>query len=187
MRVLVVDDVGYARHYHARVLQKFGYDVQTAESGSQALKLLSRDHSIDAVLTDLLMRDMDGVELFKNSQKIDRMTDNGQADPPKFILMTALRPGSNQQQRDVEKLSIAKDIGFVAVLFKPIEPDLLKKTFEAIQFSSGEKRVDVVGVISQLESAVRRIVEAKDKEAATRLTEVVENSLSKLQDFMVEA
>ena len=34
MKVLVVDDVGYSRHYHTRLLQKFGFQAESVETGA---------------------------------------------------------------------------------------------------------------------------------------------------------
>ena len=143
MKVLVVDDVGYSRHYHSRLLERFGHQVKTAETGPQALQILERDATIGVVLTDLMMREMDGVELFRRARQLNRPTDdgNGNAEPPAFLLMTALRPGKDvSQQKDWEKVQLARSIGFVDVLFKPIDPERLKQTLETIKFAGGARR-----------------------------------------------
>jgi CheY-like chemotaxis protein len=181
MKILVVDDVGYARHFHVRLLQKFGYDVQSAETGPQALRMLERDMTIDVVLTDLMMRDMDGVELYKNAMRISRMVDGGQANPPVFLLMTALRPGTNSQQKDVEKLRMAKEIGFAEVLYKPIEPDALRKTLESVKFARGKEVVDVAGYISRVEEAVNRIIATQDATAAEQYLQALYDNQAKLE------
>jgi CheY-like chemotaxis protein len=187
MKVLVVDDVGYSRHYHSRMLQKFGYDTLVAETGPQALRLLERDSSIDAVLTDLLMRDMDGLELYSAAQAINRMTDAGNAEPPAFVMMTAVRPGNNAQQRDLEKIRVAKQIGFVDVLFKPIDPELLQRTLETIKYARAKtsESVDIGGLVQRLTETVGKIVDGRSIPEAQRLTDELQEALQKLEPMLV--
>lgn len=182
MKVLIVDDVGYSRHYHSRMLQKFGMESLVAETGPQALRLLERDSTIDVVLTDLLMRDMDGLELFRAAQSIDRMNDAGNAEPPAFIMMTAVRPGSNAQPRDVEKLRVAKQIGFVDILFKPIDPEHLQRTFELVRTARGKAEVtlDLAPLVQRLREMSARIQETSDKPSASKLSEALKATLEQL-------
>ncbi len=182
MKVLVVDDVGYTRHFHVRLLQKFGHDVLSAEGGAQALKILERDLSVDIVLTDLMMRDMDGVELYKNSLRISRVLDGGQATPPAFILMTALRPGGTSQQKDIEKLRIAKEIGFLDVLYKPIEPELLKATLDNVKFARGKQVVDTVSTVRRIEETVNQLIAQQDLDTSNTFMESLRGQLERLED-----
>jgi DNA-binding NtrC family response regulator len=62
--VLVVDDDDLLRWFMTRVLEDQGYRVVPAENGRVAWELLRRDaESFDAVVTDVVMPMMDGVEL----------------------------------------------------------------------------------------------------------------------------
>jgi CheY-like chemotaxis protein len=124
MRILVVDDVGYVRHYLDRLLTQHGHSVVTAASGAQALESLKLDCTIQAVITDLLMPVMDGLDLFRAAQKIERAP--GQvSQPPVFFLITALRPTSPGTRREVNLLQQALDLGFADVFLKPIDNDHL--------------------------------------------------------------
>ncbi|MDP9049155.1 MAG: response regulator [Acidobacteriota bacterium] len=67
--ILCVDDEEIPRTLRAIVLQKQGYEVLTAASGAEALKLLDQD-SIDLVLTDQMMPAMSGTELAKRVKAI---------------------------------------------------------------------------------------------------------------------
>ena len=107
MKVLIVDDAGYSCHFHSRLIEKFGYIACTASSGHEALHCLKTDNEINIILSDLLMRGMDGVDLYQEVQKLERYTDEGPLDPPKFILMTAMRPEKNSQDKDVNRLKLA--------------------------------------------------------------------------------
>ena len=186
MKILVVDDVGYTRHFHVRLLQKFGHDVLSAETGPQALKMLERDMSIDVVLTDLMMRDMDGVELYKASMRISRVIDGGNAPAPVFILMTALRPGGNSQQKDIEKLRMAKENGFLDVLYKPIEPEQLRSVLDNIKYARGKAAVDVVGSLRRATETVDQLLTNKDLEASTTYADGLRAQLDRLENAMVE-
>lgn len=61
-RVLVVDDDGPLRETLARGLKKRGFDVVAVASGVEALELVGHE-AFDAVLSDVTMRPMSGLEL----------------------------------------------------------------------------------------------------------------------------
>jgi len=63
--ILLVDDEAGIRKVLAISLQDGGYDVHTAENGSEALRLLETIEP-PIVLTDIKMPDMDGIELLRN-------------------------------------------------------------------------------------------------------------------------
>lgn len=60
--VLVVDDSVTTRHMEQNLLEHMGYSVLTAADGLEAWKILEQ-RSVDAVLTDVEMPGMDGLEL----------------------------------------------------------------------------------------------------------------------------
>ena len=61
-RVLVVDDEKHQRDILEMILESEGYETVSARNGRHALQEL-RDEPFDAVLTDLKMPDMSGIEL----------------------------------------------------------------------------------------------------------------------------
>jgi CheY-like chemotaxis protein len=67
-RVLVVDDEPAMRLTVGANLELEGFDVVSAASGAEALKLASEGH-FDLVLTDVRMPGMNGVELFRELRK----------------------------------------------------------------------------------------------------------------------
>lgn len=133
MKVMVVDDVGVIRHSMQRMLVERGFDVVTTASGTDAVGLLTKDNAVGAVITDLLMPGMNGVELFKSTRKIQRFTDAGELPPPDFILMTALRPTSDAHRKEASLLKEAETIGFVDILTKPIDKQRLFGHLDKIQ------------------------------------------------------
>jgi len=54
-RVLVVDDERVVREAASAVLEAYGFDVETAESGDHAISAMSRASHIDAVVLDMTM------------------------------------------------------------------------------------------------------------------------------------
>lgn len=62
--VLVVDDEAVIRDVCEQILKGEGYAVTTAASGREALRLVS-ENSFDALVTDIMMPDMSGLELLE--------------------------------------------------------------------------------------------------------------------------
>jgi CheY-like chemotaxis protein len=102
-RVLVVDDDADARELISLVLSQAGYDVEDAADGFGALAKVSHFRP-DAVVTDLRMPGMSGVELL---QRIRRM----HGDIP-VILATGLET--------MDLCTAAESYGAVTCLEKPI-------------------------------------------------------------------
>ncbi len=68
-RLLVVDDDRGVRLALARALTRFDYDVVLAADGPDALDQLASDPDIAAVVSDLDMAPMDGVELGRRARQ----------------------------------------------------------------------------------------------------------------------
>ena len=100
---------------------------------AKALEILKKDSGVDAVVTDLLMPGLDGIELFKASRQIDRFNDEGVSLQPEFILITALRPSANAPQKELNMLQQALDIGFVEVMLKPLDNKVLIQKLAEIE------------------------------------------------------
>ena len=71
--LLVVDDDDAVRLVASEMLRSLGYDVTLAESGAQALQLLSQG-SFAAVLLDVGMPIMNGMEVYKKVRATDDET-----------------------------------------------------------------------------------------------------------------
>src|SRR6266702_3025012 len=68
-RILVVDDEKSMRDLLSITLGKEGYDVLTAAGGEPAIETLHRD-SVDAVITDLRMPKVDGLQVLRAAKGI---------------------------------------------------------------------------------------------------------------------
>ena len=78
--VLVVDDDSLQRNILKIILSDEGYETYIASSGDEALRI-AKTLEPDVVLTDLWMRDMDGMELMKKLRS--------QVYAPEIIIMSA--------------------------------------------------------------------------------------------------
>ena len=63
--ILVVDDEGAVRRFALRVLEREGYRVIEARDGIEAFELVRQGHEFDAVVSDIVMPRMNGVELMQ--------------------------------------------------------------------------------------------------------------------------
>jgi len=79
--ILVVDDDPVQRRLLENMAQKFGYTALTAESGEQALRILTEGPRVDCMVLDLVMPDLDGLAV------LARMREAGSAIP--VIVQTA--------------------------------------------------------------------------------------------------
>ena len=68
MHILVVDDQSAARQFFQEFLKKWGHTVYLAENGNQAWKTLLST-TIDMVITDWMMPEMNGLELCRKMTK----------------------------------------------------------------------------------------------------------------------
>jgi CheY-like chemotaxis protein len=61
LKILVVDDDAIVRTVHSRMLNQAGHQVMQAKNGKEAVNLF-HEHSFDAVLMDINMPLMNGIE-----------------------------------------------------------------------------------------------------------------------------
>lgn len=64
-KVLVVDDEEANREVISLTLAEFGFTVVTAKHGEEALEMIRRHADFAAVLSDVRMPEMNGLELYK--------------------------------------------------------------------------------------------------------------------------
>jgi CheY-like chemotaxis protein len=106
--ILVVDDDSVLRRLLATVLKLRGFEVLVAEDGVQALEVLGQNQqSVDLVLADIIMPQMDGWGLLEEVQAL-------YPDLP-VILLTLIEEAKPTTER-------AEAMGAAACLFKPIDP-----------------------------------------------------------------
>jgi DNA-binding NtrC family response regulator len=71
--ILLVDDDPYILEGIGADLESQGFQVTKANSGDTAVELL-QDNTFDLVITDLVMEDTDGIQVLKNTKKLNADT-----------------------------------------------------------------------------------------------------------------
>jgi two-component system response regulator MprA len=69
MKILVVDDERAVRESLRRALELEGYEIELAENGSQALERLDGEPEPDAMVLDVLMPGVDGLEVSRTLRR----------------------------------------------------------------------------------------------------------------------
>jgi CheY-like chemotaxis protein len=120
--ILVVDDDRTTLSAMNQMLRPLGYVVTFAVDGRDAIDSLNRE-SVDLVITDILMSDMDGFELIAALRK--NFPD---------IPVVAISGGANLGADTY--LMIAKGLGSAGVLRKPVTREELVLTINGIETGS---------------------------------------------------
>ena len=117
-RVLVVEDIDLNAEIVMDLLDMEEVSSDRAEDGEIAVKKISesQEHYYDAILMDLRMPHMDGLEAARTIRNLER-SDTGNIP---IIALTA-----NIAEEDKQKV---KEAGMDAHLSKPVDPDLLYET-----------------------------------------------------------
>lgn len=115
-RILAVDDNPYILRIISRVLESAGFQVVTAMSGHEALRLIERSGLPHLALVDLNMPGMDGWTFSRTVREVSDMP---------IIILTAL----GNEQRVLESVE-----GFADdCIFKPFHPkDLIARIQRAL-------------------------------------------------------
>jgi len=126
--ILVVDDEASQREALGGFLQKKSYTVKKAESGDQALDII-RNETIDLVITDMRMPEMDGAELLLETKKLNPDID--------VIVLTAYG--------NIETATSAMKSGATDFITKPVDLEqldiVIRKALEKRQLSFENRRL----------------------------------------------
>ncbi len=115
VRILLVDDEAFYLGLYSDILASRRYYVRTARSGQEALGLLQQDR-FDILVTDMLMKEMDGLELTERVRNNFPWVD--------IIIIT---------QRDDVRLAVhSMRMGVFEYLIKPIDRDELLLTLDRL-------------------------------------------------------
>jgi DNA-binding response OmpR family regulator len=106
--ILIVDDDKSILRTFTRILQKHGYEIDTAETGKEAIEKADKKN-YDLALVDIRLPDMDGTELLAKMKKQLQNTIK--------IMITGFP--------SIESGVKALDEGADAYLVKPVKPEEL--------------------------------------------------------------
>lgn len=105
MKTLIVDDNSDDRTMLRRVLEAHGHDVVEAVNGQEGLRTAS-DHSLDLIISDVLMPVMDGFQFLRNLRGLSSIP---------FVFYSAIYDGNRDKQ-------LAASLGADGYLVKPKDP-----------------------------------------------------------------
>ena len=116
-RILLIDDDETIIVPFQLILQKEGYQVDTALTGRQALEKAG-EMEYQMVISDIMLPDIRGIEVAKKIREFNRNT--------RLIIIT----GFPDLADSIETI----DLGIDEILIKPIKPDeLLRAVKESLQ------------------------------------------------------
>jgi two-component system sensor histidine kinase/response regulator len=124
-RVLLAEDNAVNQRLAARILEKGGHSVLIAGTGKEAIEILERE-SVDVVLMDVQMPEMDGFE----ATKAIRKGESGNARHVPIIAMTA-----HAMSSDRERCLASGMDGYIS---KPIRADDLLRLIENTKSSASQ-------------------------------------------------
>jgi two-component system response regulator AtoC len=110
-KILVVDDEPLIRKYIEEILNRHGYEVSLAESGTRAIQILEKEQ-FDLVITDMKMSNHNGLDVLRRVKALREET--------LVIVITAY--GS------IENVIEAMQLGAYNYIVKPFEPEQLEST-----------------------------------------------------------
>ena len=113
-RVLLVDDTELNLEIEKEILEMFEINVETADSGTQALYILDHKQNFDMIFTDYYMPEMNGTELTMNIRERD-------GDFFKNIPVIAITGDTSDETKQDFKLS-----GITDYIEKPVDIGKLK-------------------------------------------------------------
>ncbi len=133
-RVLVVDDERLLLDTAARILRSNGYETHTASNGREAAALLG-GNAFDAIVSDIRMPEMDGLQLLRLVRERD-------SDVP-VVLMTA--------SPDLNTAMEAVSLGAFQYLLKPFAmEDLMKVVARAVRLCRiGRVKKEALELVSE--------------------------------------
>jgi DNA-binding response OmpR family regulator len=123
--ILVVDDDKSILRTFTRILQKSGYEIETAETGKEAMEK-AENRQYDLALVDIRLPDMDGTDLLAKLKK------------PLQHTVKIMITGFPSLETGVKAL----DEGADAYLVKPVKPQELLALLEE-KFKNREESAEV--------------------------------------------
>lgn len=116
-RILVIDDSLAIRKAIRRILEGMGHAVAEAGDGAQALDALDTSPAPDAILCDVDMPVMDGLQF------LDALRAQGRPSAPPVIMCTT--------HTAFDKIAAALSLGASEYIMKPFDAEIIGSKLEA--------------------------------------------------------
>ncbi|MCX6984088.1 MAG: diguanylate cyclase [Lentisphaerae bacterium] len=110
MKILIAEDDPYSRKMLESILSKWGYEVLSTGSGSEAWDILNSESAPQIAILDWMMPGMEGIEVCRKV----RQRESGIGRYTYMILLTV--------KKDREDLIIGMESGADDYIFKPFDP-----------------------------------------------------------------
>jgi CheY-like chemotaxis protein len=114
-KILVVDDSGLARRLTRKILEELGHEVEEVSDGTQALERYVLNHH-DAVVLDLLMHGMYGMEVLQKLKELN-------PELPVIVVSADIQRTTREQ---------VKELGAVAMVNKPVTKEQLSEVLTVV-------------------------------------------------------
>jgi two-component system chemotaxis response regulator CheY len=114
-KILVVDDSGLARRLIRKLLEELGYQAEDVPDGEQALERCVLER-FDAVVLDLLMHGMYGVEVLQKLKELNPAL-------PVVIATADIQRTTREQ---------VKELGAAAMINKPVTKEQLEEVLRIV-------------------------------------------------------
>lgn len=116
-KILIVEDSKTFRQQLTLTLESRGYQVMIAASGPEAIEILQKQNDFVAVISDVHMPDMNGIEMVKTIRKEKHYQG------PVMFLTT---------EGDYSVIREGRNVGASCWLVKPFQPNTLLSALEKI-------------------------------------------------------
>jgi two-component system, chemotaxis family, chemotaxis protein CheY len=116
--IMVVDDSASIRQMVSFTIKNCGYDVVEAKDGQDALAKMNNGTTVNMIITDLNMPNLDGIGLIRNVRRLATH---------KFIPIIMLTTES-QESKKLE----GKQAGATGWIIKPFKPDQLVSVIKKV-------------------------------------------------------
>ncbi len=141
MRVLFVEDSKHLRNYVAKALRRAGYATDTAPDGEEGL-YLAQTNTYDAIVLDLMLPKMNGVELLRRLRK--------SGDKTHLLILTA--------RTAVEDRVTGLDLGADDYLVKPFAvEELVARVNALVRRGYGSKSSTIAVGSLEIDRAAKRV------------------------------
>ena len=125
-RLLIVEDDRIAASFLVRLLGDAGYELTLASDGEDALHRLAQDAPFDAVLLDLMLERMDGMEVLQRMKGSERFRD----------IPVVIETGMDRE----EDCNNGLKAGALYYLTKPLDPRLVLQVVAAATSAYAARR-----------------------------------------------
>lgn len=116
IKILCVDDEPIIRKVYSRFLPRAGYEVITADDGTEALQVLAEYGSIDGIFTDDMMPKMRGLDLIPAIRRLE-------GDLSKTPIVVVCSSGNKDASGRTLTPQDYLNAGAQAFIEKPFDPD----------------------------------------------------------------